>query len=96
MTKKHTPGPWAFLDTGLVFAGENRLHIAQVATTGMGYQAAGNAALISAAPELLEALILVRDALDQYALPHKYTKMAEKVFGPQVRAAIAKATGEQA
>jgi hypothetical protein len=56
MTKKHFPGPWAFDQYGLVFAGKNRTHIAQVATTGMGHQAAGNSALIAAAPELLAQL----------------------------------------
>lgn len=91
MTKKHTPGPWAFLDTGLVFAGKNRLHIAQVATTGMGYQAAGNAALISAAPELLEALEnLCRLSIWKGASDYDRAQVEA------ARAAIAKANGEQA
>jgi len=56
MTHKHTPGPWTADGTGLITAGPNRLHIAQIATTGMGHAAEANAHLIAAAPKLVNAL----------------------------------------
>ncbi len=56
MQPKHTPGPWASDENGLITAGKNRLHVAQAMTTGMGKAADANARLIAAAPELLAAL----------------------------------------
>lgn len=61
MKKAHTPGPWDGDERGLVTKGEYRLHIANVAQTGMGDAAVANTKLIAAAPELLAGL---RDALD--------------------------------
>lgn len=59
MTKhKHTPGPWreSDQDRGLILAGKNGVHIAQVAQQGMGFTAAANARLIAAAPDMLIVL----------------------------------------
>jgi hypothetical protein len=52
----HTPGPWAYDTNGLITAGPRRLHIAQTAVTGMGRAAELNAALLAAAPDMLQAL----------------------------------------
>ena len=80
----HTSGPWAADQSGLVTAGKNRLHIAQVATTGMGHAADANARLIATAPELLECLLDVLDSDgDLYAMDFD-----------RYRAAITRAIGE--
>ena len=50
MTTKHTPGPWQWLDSGLW--GEHDF----IYTDPKNAEFAANAALIAAAPELLEAL----------------------------------------
>lgn len=91
----HTPGPWR--QVGAYIASANERVVARIAPpadavvmwadTPAGLETAANAALIAAAPELLEALNLInvdsdgdgficREAMDQ------------------VRAAIAKATGQ--
>jgi len=61
---KHTSGPWRALPDGTIVAGPNGTHVAYTANTGMGRAFAPNAALIAAAPELLAALVMVRDADD--------------------------------
>lgn len=99
MSTKHTPGPWTSDNWGNVYAvfkGGQEVRIIRANTICMQDEGPANGHLAAAGPEMLEALILVRDALDRYELPYKYTKMAEKAFGPQVRDAIAKATGEKA
>lgn len=53
MAIAHTPGPWRALPDGTIVAGPNGRHIAKAATTGMGYAAGPNAALLAAAPDLL-------------------------------------------
>jgi len=54
----HTPGPWKANEYGnlITAKGEFGLHIAYVATVGMGKVGPANAKLIAAAPLLLEAL----------------------------------------
>lgn len=87
MPNAYTPGPWAADQFGLIYAGKNRLHIAQAATTGMGSAADANAALIAAAPELLEALrTIVANASSVQMDPQWAVDVA--------RAAINKAIGE--
>ncbi len=87
MPNAYTPGPWAADKFGLVTAGKNRLHIAQAMTTGMGKAADANAALIAAAPELLEALrTIVANASSVQMDPQWAVDVA--------RAAINKAIGE--
>jgi len=54
---KHTPGPWKCNREGLITKDDRYgLHIAQVATVGMGYAIQPNAHLIAAAPAMYEAL----------------------------------------
>ena len=100
MNTKHTPGPWTVVRASkstilkelYVRAGPDRVSRVVLPTARGIAECEANAHLISAAPEMLEALTLVRDALDQFALPYKYTLMAERAFGPQIRDAIKKAT----
>lgn len=61
ITKEHTPGPWTADNRGNITKGENRLHIAKVAQTGMGYAADANAWLVAAAPDMLNALRIARE-----------------------------------
>lgn len=58
MEPKHTPGPWDIKDGSKlrITAGKYGLHVAHIATTGMGHAAKANAALIAASPVMLEAL----------------------------------------
>jgi len=92
-TAKHTPGPWAA-------RGTNQLHNQGVIdsehegmTVAVAYNFAEDAALIAAAPDLLEALREVLPDLAHYVATH----------GPgpdrrldKARDAIRKATGEDA
>lgn len=89
MTTKHTPGPWNFDNhspalpvLGIYAAdGKNPFH-----GDRSQEELAANARLIAAAPELLEALQGLLNALPS-ATTHPAIKVA--------RAAIAKAIGEQ-
>ena len=61
-TTKHTPGPWKCNREGLITKDDRYgLHIAQVATVGMGYAIQPNAHLIAAAPAMYEALSRLRN-----------------------------------
>ena len=85
----HTPGPWVYNGNTVQSAGRH-YSSTLIATTSMAphfEQAKANARLIAAAPELLEALIDAQEALCDLPL------MAPIVL--KMRAAIAKATGEQ-
>jgi hypothetical protein len=80
MTTKHTPGPWAADQSGLVTAGKNRLHVAQAATTGMGKAVDANACLIAAAPDLLtEAHALVERLRGMAVHPSHYAEMERAI-----------------
>lgn len=98
---KHTPGPWAieyrtedeFTYSPRIYAGPAVLHYSA------GYHteeqdakfkevAEANARLIAAAPELLESLILLKQAVEFTPLGTRGIKAVE-----QARAVIAKATG---
>ena len=68
MTHKHTTGPWAYDTNGLITAGPRRLHIAHTAVTGMGRAAEYNAALLTAAPEMLQALQIALLAMERAAM----------------------------
>jgi len=94
----HTPGPWSAgraipednTISRIVRAGDD--HIAAVMDLdGAAQEAADNARLIAAAPELLAAL--------QALLPHVPGHLTDDLFGrpwlAQARAAIARATGGQ-
>jgi hypothetical protein len=89
---KHTNGPWAFSETGLIGAGPQFLHIAQTVTTGMGHAATANARIIAAAPEMLDTLRIALRALEN-ACHQCETDPATDTTCAIVRAAINKATG---
>ena len=90
---KHTPGPWCVdrqnqsPTTGeWMIAGSKPGYLAEVRDCGSG-DVKANACLIAAAPDLLDALLMVLDdpdALDGRPRTYEY-----------VRSAIAKATGEK-
>lgn len=100
MNTKHTPGPWnlEYIERILRFADKNPmaagLDDAALYIDGINEPSRDDARLIAAAPELLRALVAIRDNL---------------AFGPDVEdpnsdrnyatglmnAAIAKATGDQ-
>lgn len=90
METKFTKAPWFVAGkTGFV----NQIEIAPAICTayGAGEELEANARLIAAAPELFEALrmIAARDA-------HRGTVLLDVEEMDIVRAALAKATGEQA
>lgn len=96
MTTQHTPGPWtrkrAIPDddtiSRLVFAGDDLIATVHD-LDGAGHEAFANARLISAAPELLEALRAM------LATVHDEERDDATVAAvAAARAAIAKATGE--
>ena len=102
---KHTPGPWQFHelrgDDGLGYIRPNPqdyLEIAHHGDTGRSAEEnRANARLISAAPELLEALELCINQLerDTELLYDQFTPWAEIPTAlEKARAAIAKAEGE--
>ena len=90
---KHTPGPWIFKDAdrdsgSFDIDSEEGFFIAET-ISGLGHEEQENARLIAAAPDLLEAVnrLLVCMSLANWENDDA------AVFA---RAAIAKATGEQA
>ena len=90
---KHTHGPWVFDEQGNISKGDSPDSM-PLATTFFGYLDFGqyprdaNARLIAAAPELLEALMCFVD--------NEQFRLTERQRLDKARAAIAKATGEQA
>lgn len=105
MTNEHTPGPWAYDGAGRVDAVHFRKPTGNMVDDGSGMKEyigglvalpysceAGtmeaNARLIAAAPELLAACEKAVQWLDGWASAEPYVS--------ELRAAIAKATGESA
>ena len=87
MSAKHTPGPWRELHTCIDDSrGYQICHIDLHGKSEAERDA--NRRLIAAAPELLDAL---KDMLDYYG-----TASANVEFLTKARAAIAKATGQDA
>lgn len=90
----HTPGPWSLDDNDLrdeaqmVLADRTGCSIADVFLQGRGGECEANARLIAAAPELLDALIRVRDNNRKGV-----TGAAAREAWAAANAAIAKATG---
>lgn len=101
----HTPAPWTIQDTCREYngelmivamqAGDNGVHICEVTTStkrnkhNITPEQDANAALIAAAPELLEALReLVEEATAVWDYGEDYPQIEKAI------AAIAKATGE--
>ncbi len=64
MTTKYTPGPWHVESPALSIADSQRIEVATVRTYGDDAEALANARLIAAAPELLEALIILHKIMD--------------------------------
>ena len=109
METKFTPGPWRVRDAShggrLVFPAHDRREITPTDNNGLvavlfktnraGSDEA-NAALISAAPDLYEALKLARECIAYCRRAHKDAQSGEgvpvEVF---IDAALAKARGEQ-
>ena len=91
----HTLGPWreSDQDRGLILAGKNGLHIAQVAQRGLGFTAAANARLIAAAPELLKALEAMRAHCSPMWDDATENDAVDQAFELAIKA-IAKAQGE--
>ena len=91
MNDKHTPGPWKIgtpPPNGEQTVGTDQGLMVAVATTGAGVQTKANARLIAAAPDLLEALKGLMALSDH--------RVDLRDAAKDARAAIAKATGEQA
>ena len=91
MSDKHTPGPWKIgtpPPNGEQTVGTDQGLMVAVATTGAGVQTKANARLIAAAPDLLEALKGLMALSDH--------RVDLRDAAKDARAAIAKATGEQA
>jgi hypothetical protein len=96
MKAKHTPAPW---HTGEkypedIYANRAGHAIARCVNEQYAGECEANAKLIAAAPELLEALIMVRDADNDCKLDG--LKTIPYASRAKIDAAIAKATGEQA
>lgn len=86
---KHTPGPWEIDDafkTSIIITNDTDMVICQIHGRGPGATADGR--LITAAPDMLEALKLIANA-ENSALDLAYCKGI-------ARAAITKATGGEA
>ena len=83
---KHTPGPWSVVnERGLTFI--CRADKAHLATVGAATDMRANAALIAAAPDLLEALQMLEGLFGPLA-----RTLTEKAEIKNARAAIQKAT----
>ena len=90
---KHTPGPWRIEDGARIMPPHNatQLPIAKMGQLQHESQIEANARLIAAAPELLEAAELALKVLEQSGMITRQLLDADK----ELRAAIAKAKGEQ-
>ena len=95
MTTQHTPGPWIAVGTWVEHPDDNTPDICNcnpfhmMPTSRSHEEACANARLIAAAPELLAALQACDKAMSymsEYDIP--------LTLPEQVKAAIAKATGE--
>jgi hypothetical protein len=105
MTQKHTPGPWEWAKQRAPNGGAywdiiepSRQAHDRIAMCGpwtasrCGVEAAANARLVSAAPDLLAALESAVEWMGQYDNPYMCEWTAEILAAS--RAAISKATGE--
>jgi hypothetical protein len=100
MSAKHTPGPWVW-DPGYCYENlraPEHVDILEVVGYDSGICAANpaDAALIAAAPDLLETLKSIEgghfDGIADLALAHDWQAVVN-LFQSAARAAIAKATG---
>lgn len=92
-TTKHTPGEWAHTDGSIYSYGVG--HGADIATVNTDSahftdeEAEANARLIAAAPDLLQALKVIRSVLNDWNKEGNYTNLIE-----HANTAINKAIGE--
>ncbi len=100
-TPKHTPGPWRFSRDGYIVSSTTGERVCSPHSTLLGGKISDqikdlkrNARLIAAAPELLEALRALQNIppFDGTTATSTIRREAKRA----ARAAIAKATGEQA
>ena len=98
MSAQHTPGPWIAGDD----EGSDYYLVGPHDGDGIVYQpvvklhSEANARLIAAAPEMLAALQAVLAEIEGPDRPHSTDSWLPSHLAHQVRAAIAKATGEAA
>lgn len=94
MTGKHTPGPWQLSANGPeIFAGGSTFRVGPLATVyprNDGREQRANAALIAAAPELLDACRAAFRVLDHSEALHLHQR--DKTWG-KLGQAILKAEG---
>jgi len=99
----HTPGPWSaepnpVFGPSIRVTDEQDVTVATVWVNPLDPKAwgAGNARLIAAAPDLLEAVTLLQAALTQYRLRDVKKRYSLCVADAAASAAIAKAEGRDA
>ncbi len=107
MNTKHTPGPWAANDDGLILEQKSNLGITRVVGIRSGLEHEANARLIAAAPELLAALVTILakekgwdNGMCPLCFAYAYRKAQSDPHKPEcpyeiAGAAIAKATGAE-
>lgn len=101
---EHTPGPWSVVPYGdgdsLVIHSDSNSRVCFMATPGSFSRdfpkIEANARLIAAAPDLLEALLVIFDGVEDEGGPEDSAVMLPLTCGEiaKARAAIAKATGQ--
>ena len=103
MTSKHTPGPWETdrnnVHTGQIATIHHCLNNDWVEVWSENWpideaEQEANARLIAAAPELLEALIKAEQMFRDVGFITEADRLRPGSLGSEIRAAIAKATGE--
>lgn len=102
MTAKHTPGPWEIDSDYVQQAGQTSVAICDVMCIDEGgnngwYRGPitqANAHLISAAPDLLEALIAMEQEKSDYMTRNALGDPSVETTNKMARAAIAKAKGQ--
>lgn len=95
----HTPGPWKSIPATLedmLVRGSNGVGVAEVWNNGREPdQDLANKRLISAAPELLAALIAVANEIDGPDRPYSSDSWLPSSVMEQIRAAVSKATRDE-
>lgn len=89
MSAKHTPGPWTIHtgEDGTLYVNQER-PLSRIATIAKGRGDAADARLVAAAPELLDICESILAEVEYEGLQLESGRIAK------LRAAIAKATGE--
>jgi len=89
MTTQHTPGPWRVTAAKVMAENGRAVCLIENRKLHEGFEeSSANACIIAAAPDLLAALEVVREYMNHAADQFSYEDIV------QIRAAIAKATGE--